>query len=133
MLLYGHHLYGVVAVGGDSGKYLVAEFDIGSHLLLLLGHADMAFVDEQRASVGVELLDFPLIGGRLPHLRGENLGLVILHHPVGVGRDAVTLATRPVYPHLVELAVFQGLGRQFKLPDPVANERQLVAGAFLPV
>ena len=46
VLLDGHDLDGVVAVGGDARQHLGAEFVVAAHLFLLLSHADVAFVDE---------------------------------------------------------------------------------------
>ena len=48
VLLYGHNLNGIVAVDRDAWQNLFAKFVVGAHLLLLLGHADVAFIDEQR-------------------------------------------------------------------------------------
>ncbi len=69
MLLYGHDLDGVISVGRNTRQYLVAEFHICAYSLLLLRHADMAFIDEKRTGVGAEALHLPLIGLRSPDLR----------------------------------------------------------------
>ena len=46
MFLYSHDLYGVVAVGNDTGQDFFAEFVVAAHFLLLLCHTDVALVDE---------------------------------------------------------------------------------------
>ncbi len=56
MLLNGHDLDGVVAVGRYARQGFRAELLIASHLFLLLCHADMAFVDKQRIHIGAEIL-----------------------------------------------------------------------------
>ena len=132
MLLNRHHLYGIVAVGGDTGENLVAELDIASDLLLLLGHTDMALIYKQRTGIRHEFLDFPFVRGGLPHLCGENLCMLILNDTVGIGGNTVTLSAGPMHPHLVELAVFQSLGGELHLPHPVADRCELEFGAFLP-
>ncbi len=68
MFLYGHDLYGVVAVGGDARQYLVAEFNVRSDAFAFLCHAYMALIDQQWPCVGVEVVNFPFIGLRIPHL-----------------------------------------------------------------
>ena len=44
VFLDGHYLYGIVAVGGDARKHVVAEFGICAHPFALLGHADVALI-----------------------------------------------------------------------------------------
>ena len=89
MLGYGHHLNGVVAVFLDARQDVVLELGIGAHFLGILCHADVAFVDEERVGVGLEVLFLELIGlCWRPDLCGEYLCHFVLYHAVGVGRYA---------------------------------------------
>lgn len=134
MFLDGHYLDGVVTVLGDAGQDVLAEFVVGTDALALLGHADMAFVDEQGFGVGYEVVDFPLIGlfGR-PYLSREQVCLGILHHAVGVGGYAFAPAAVPFDEHLVVLAVLEGAGAELAFPHAVIAARESIFLAGLPV
>ena len=101
VLLDSHDLDGVVAVLGDARENEVTEFGICAYPLLLLGHTDMALIYEQRACVGAETLHLPFVRLGRPHLGGEHMGVLVLHHARGIGRDTFTAATVPVHDHLV--------------------------------
>ena len=133
MLLDGHYLDCIVAVGHDAGQHLVLEFGVSAHAFALLRHADVTFVDKQRTGVGHEATHFPLerlLGS--PHLSRENLGLLVLHHSCGIGRDAFTHSAFPVYEHLVELSVMQSFGLELYFPYTVADGFKCVFHIFLP-
>ena len=102
MLLNGHNLDSVISQVDDAWQHLGAEFIIGANRLLLLRHADVALIDEQRVAAWLETACAPLIGllGR-PHLSGKDMGRGVLHHARGVGRDALALASAPVHDELV--------------------------------
>ena len=89
MLLDGHNLYAVVTTGNDSGQHLLAELVIGRYALFFARHAHVAFVDEQRRGVGLELLHLELIGCGLPHLSTEEIGGLVLHHAAHIGGNAL--------------------------------------------
>ena len=136
MLLYGHYLYGVVAVSHDAGQHVGAEFVVGAHALVLLGHAYVALVDEQRLGVGHEAVGVApleaLVG--LPHLGREDGRLFVLHHARGVGGDAFAHTAGPVHHHLVELSVADVTRSQVQLPHAaVAEASGAVFQLFLPV
>ncbi len=134
MLLYGHYLYGVVAVGGDARKHLLAELVVGAHSLFVFGHAYVALVDEQRRDVGPEIrnLEFIWMPGGVD-LRGENFGFRILHHVCGVCRDAFPDAPFPLHAHLVEVAVMDGVGGDVHLPGAVFEAREAELLQVFPV
>ena len=120
MLLNRHYLDGVISVGGDARQNVLAELAVGADPFALLGHADMAFVDHQRARVGLELLDFPFIGMLgCPHLCREQLGILVLDNAPGVGGNAFAAAAGPFDYHLVVLSVVDVAGTQSRLPDAV--------------
>ncbi len=117
MLLDGHDLYGVVAVLGHAWQHVVAELHVGAHLLGVLAHAHVALVDEQRVLLRPEASLLPHVGhGGVPHLRGEYLRLVVLHHTAAPGGYALALASVPVDAHLVQLSVLQVFLLQLQLP-----------------
>ena len=96
VLLNGHNLDAVIAVAGNVRQYFFLKFEVAAHLLFLLGHADVAFINQQRSGVGLEgaLLEF--IGFlRSPYLCAEDFGLLVLHHAVGPGRNAFSLSAVP--------------------------------------
>ncbi len=136
VLLYGHYLDGVVTVGSDSRQHLGAELAVGADALALLRHAYVAFVYEQRRRVGHE----SLVGPRkrpfgFVDLSRENMRRRVLHHTGGIGRYALGRAAGPVYLHLVQLSVPDGIGSHFHLPHArhaFANPRQAVLGQLLP-
>ena len=122
MFLNGHNLNAVIAVLDNAGQHILTELTIAAHLLGILPHADVAFVDEQRCALGLEgslLPDVWSLG--IPHLCGEYLGLLVLHHAARPSRYALALATVPAHAHLVEVTVFKGFFGEFQLP---------VSGAF---
>jgi hypothetical protein len=69
MLLDGHQLKAIVAIGYNPRKHIQAKLIICAHLFGVLTHADMAFVDEKRVLVGAKTFFLELIGlGRVPYL-----------------------------------------------------------------
>ena len=130
MLLDGHHLNGVVAVGLHARQHILPKLSVCPHLLGILSHADMALVDEQRRLLGLEAGLLPHVGNlRIPYLCGENLRLFVLHNTPAPGRNTLALATVPLHLHLVELTVLQVLVLQFQLP--VAGALYALALVFL--
>ncbi len=132
MLLDSHNLDGVITVGGNAGEHLVAEFLVCPHTLTLLCHTDMAFIDKQRAGVGHEIVDIPFERGVVPHLRREDMCVLILHHTVGISRDTQPLPPVPMHAHLIELPVMHHIGRDMDFPDPVFQRVQRKLGPLLP-
>ena len=133
MLLYGHYLYGVVAVVGHARQYVLAEFLVGAHALFLLRHAYVAFVDKQRVGLRLEVfyLEF-VFAWREPYLCRENQRLFVLHRACGVGRDAFPAASVPMHHQLVEVAVLHRFFRQGDFPRAVADWFQFIFVGFLP-
>ena len=117
MFLDGHYLDGIIAVGGDAGQNVDTEFIVGSHAFALLGHTDVAFVDEKRLYVGLEIIDRPAVGMLgIPHLGREQMSLFVLNNAGGVGGYSFALASVPFHHHLVMVAVVQAIGRKRQLP-----------------
>ena len=134
VLLHCHNLYAVVTLMSYARQYIVAELDIAAHLLLVLGHSDVALIDEQGISGRLELGLLPLI--RLlgsPCLGAEYLGLGILHHAIDPRRNALSLSTVPMHVQLEEAAVLEGLVLNLNLPvSCLAHTLHGKLGALLP-
>ena len=134
VLLHCHNLYAVVTLMSYARQYIVAELGIAAHLLLILGHSDVALIDEQGISGRLELGLLPLI--RLlgsPCLGAENLGLGVLHHAIDPRRNALSLSTVPVHAQLEEAAVLEGLVLNLNLPvSCLAHTLHGKLGALLP-
>ena len=122
MLLYGHYLYGVVAVGGNTRQNVFAELIICAYSFALLRHAYVAFVYQKRFGIGHESLHFPFVWFlRTPYLGREYVCLLILDHPVGIGRNTLAASAFPADIHFVQISVAQGCGRELYLPDAVGG------------
>ena len=134
MLLNSHDLYGIVAVGMNTREYQILEFTISANTLTLLCHTDVTLIDQQRLCIRTKLVDIPSVWlSRIPHLSGEYVRLLILHHTCGISRYTLTLTSLPAHHHLVELAVTNRIGRQHHLPHTALRQTsQLIAGLFLP-
>ncbi len=110
MLLHSHYLDAVVAQALHAGQDIVAELDVGAHLLRVLRHADVALIDEQGVGGWLELGHLPLVGilGS-PCLRAEYLGVGILHHAVCPGGNALAVSAVPMDTQLEQAAMPEGL------------------------
>ena len=131
MLLYGHNLYAVVTSFHDARQHIILEFGIRTHLLGILRHAYVAFVDKQRISGGFKVGCFPCIRLlRTPYLSRENLSLIVLNHAVYPSGNALTLTTFPINMHLVQITMVNGslVHHQF----PVARSLNTFGGIFRP-
>ena len=62
MFLDGHNLDGVITVGDDARQHVHTEFLVSADALAVLGHANVALIDQQRLGVGHKVLDLELIG-----------------------------------------------------------------------
>ena len=134
VLLYGHNLYGVVAVGGYARQNLGAEFLVSAHAFAFLGHAYVALIYEQGFGVGGEFVVFPFIGCcRFPYLSREYFGVRVLHHAVGVCRNAFGFATGPFHNHFIKLSVADGLGRYAYFPYTAVEFFESEFGSLFPV
>ena len=133
MLLDSHDLNAVVTILNDTWQHLLLELGVGSNLLSILSHSDMALIDEQRSGVWLEGLLLPLVRLRAPNLRREYLGLLILNHTVSPCRDTLAFSTFPVHLHLEEITVLHCLFREFQLPVAgTLDTLGTILRAFLP-
>ena len=130
-----HDLDAVVAVLDDAREHIVLEFCVGSHLFSILSHTDVAFVDEQRVGIWLEILFLPNVRCfRSPNLCGENLRVFILHHSVDPSRDALAFPTLPFHVELKQIAVLHGTRTEFQFPVArVLQTLHLVLVLLLPV
>ena len=135
MLLNSHHLNGIVAVLLDARQHILSKLLIGTHLLGILTHTHVALVNQQRRLIGLEGLFLPYIRFLwVPHLGRENLRLVILYHTTAPSGNTLTLATVPVYLHLVQLSMLQGFFREFQFPVACSfNTLTAIFLCFLPI
>ena len=92
MLLDGHDLNAIIAIGNDAWQYIVLKLSISAHLLGILSHSDVALVDEEWIHLSPESLLLPSVRSWIPHLRREYLGLLILHHALCPGRYALAFS-----------------------------------------
>ena len=76
----------------------------------------MALVDEQGRRARLELLLRPLVRLYIPHLCGEYLRRIVLHHSLCPCGYALSVAAFPVDVHLEEVTMLHGLGWQLELP-----------------
>ena len=109
MLLNGHDLQCAVSKSGHPGQDVFLKFPVSSHFPILLGHADVTFIDENRL-FRPESLVRP--GKWVLHMMDHGVPAVvvlILDHIGGVGRDAIQFL--PVVDHdgAVALAVLEGV------------------------
>ena len=133
MLLDSHDLNAVVTILNDTWQHLLLKLSVGTNLLCILSHSDMALIDEQRSGARLEGLLLPLVRLRAPYLRRENLGLLILNHTVSPCRDTLAFSTFPVHLHLEEITVLHCLFREFQLPVAgTLDTLSTILRAFLP-
>ena len=133
MLLDGHDLDGIVSGPHHTRQHSGAEFFVRAHALCVLGHANVAFVDEQRVTLGAECAggeSVRLVG--LPHLGGKDGRLLILHGTLAPRRHTLAAAAVPIDFHLVQVAVLHARKGQLQLPHAVFQTLQAVYGEFLP-
>jgi hypothetical protein len=134
MLLYGHDLDAVVAVLDDAREDVLAELVVGAHLLGILCHTDMTFVDEERVDIGLVCLMLEDVrSGRRPYLGGEYLRLLVLHDTCGPGGDTFAAASRPVHHELIEVEMVQCVLLQREFPHAIANAGELIVDMLFPV
>ena len=136
VLLDGHNLNGVVAVGMDTRQDAGAEFLVAANALFFLCHAYVALINQQGRHIGHELRVRPSEGaGRGMHLGREDGRLRVLHHAVGISRNAFARPSRPVNYHFIQLAIGHGIGRHGQFPhagQATFNPVQLVGRTFFP-
>ena len=104
----GHNLNGGIAQLLDPGKGIFHELPVGAHLPLLLGHADVAFVDIELV-LGLEAFVRPgeFFGG-MNH--GVPLHRVLLlHHIVGIKRNPLQLLSLVDYHRQHLHTILQGV------------------------
>ena len=117
MLLNSHYLYAVISLLYNTWKDVFFEFGISTHFLCILCHTNVALIDKERCRIRLEGLFLPLIFFfRCPHLCREYLCLIILYHTTNPCRNTLSLTTRPLYEHLVEITMFQSCLWKFYLP-----------------
>ena len=133
MLLYGHDLDGVIPILHDTRQDVLPKLGIGSYLLFACRHTNMAFIDQQRRSIGFELLNLKLIRIlRIPNLSTEYLRLLVLYNTLNPSRDALARAAFPFHQELKQILVVKHIFSQRNLPHPVVQAIQSVAFVFLP-
>ena len=111
MLHDRHELQGVVALLLDHRQHILHKLPIGTDLLLLRCHPDVALVDQERlvteggafAPEGEGSLGVPYDGA-------EEMRFRVLHHVVSPCGDAETAASLPLHEELVVRAVSECVG-----------------------
>ena len=135
MLLNGHYLNAVISIFNNTRKNILFKLLVGAHLLGILSHSNVTLVDEQRIGVWAESFLLPhILLLRSPHLSRENSSVLILHHPVGPCRNALTFSPIPFHVHLVMVAMPYCLCRHLQFPVACAfNSLATKSFCFLPV
>ena len=117
MLLYCHYLDTIVPISDDAGKNVFTKLVICAHLLCILRHTNVAFVDKKGISVRLEICFLENIWiSRRPNLCRKNLCLFVLHHTCGIRRNAFSFSSFPIYMKFVKVSVVDGFRREFNLP-----------------
>ena len=117
VLLDGHDLDGVIPVAGHARQHFETKFLVGSGLLFLRGHANMALVDEQRRGVRPKIVDAELVFlRRIPNLGRKDLRRLVLHHTPTPSRNAFASASLPLHAELIQVAVVKRVRRQHDFP-----------------
>ena len=120
MLLYCHNLNTVVTIIPDTRKDILPKLHICTHLLLLLGHSNVALINEKGVFLGFESLDFePIWCFRIPYLCRKNVRVIILDHPLAPRRNTVPFTAVPFDTHLVMLTMPDAAVRNADLPVTV--------------
>ena len=133
VLLNRHDLHGGIAGFFDARQDVIFEFGVGADFLGVLRHADMRFVNQKRVRVNLEALVVPLVLlRRIPHLRGENFSVVVLHDALTPCGNAFAFAAVPANAHLVKVAVFHFVGGQFEFPVAVVDSLATIFFGSLP-
>ena len=133
MLLYGHDLDSIIPILHDTRQDVLPKLGIGSYLLFACRHTNMAFIDQQRRSIGFELLNLKLIRIlRIPNLSTEYLRLLVLYNTLNPSWDALARAAFPFHQELKQILVVKHIFSQRNLPHPVVQAIQSVAFVFLP-
>jgi hypothetical protein len=123
MLLDGHELNGVVPGGNDSRQDLPGKLAPGSDFFRILGHAGVNLVYQRWAGRPLEMGIPPPVGLiRRPYLGVEDQRFRVLHHPAGIGRDAVAPASVPVDAKAKQVPMMKYVGRQAQFPLPVIGQ-----------
>ena len=135
MLLNGHYLNAVIAVLDNAREHILTELIVGAHLLGILRHTHVAFINQKRVFAGLKLFSLKHIGVfRSPHLCAENMCLLVLDGTGAICRNTLALSAFPVDRQLVKVAMTQGFAGKFQLPVAAITESlKLILRHFLPV
>ena len=122
MLLYRHYLNTIVSISDDAGKNVFSKLVICAHLLGILRHTNVAFVDKKGISVRFEICFLENIRiSRRPNLCRKNLCLFVLHHTCGIRRNAFAFSSFPIYMKFVKISVVDGFCREFNFPVSIVT------------
>ena len=111
VLLYGHNLYTIIAIFYNPGQHLISEFYIGAHLLRILPHSYMAFINKQGVFFRLEILNFPFIGCRIPYLSRKYLCVLVLYYALCPSWYTLSMPPIPIDVHFVQLPMFKSFFR----------------------
>ena len=121
MLLNGHNLDAVITISSYAGQDVIAELGVCTHALFVLGHTDVALIDEQRICGGLELLNLPLVSiFRRPNLSREDVSLLVLNNTCCPSRNAFSLSAFPMHDELVEGTMLEALVLDLDFPAAIA-------------
>ncbi len=122
MLLDGHNLNGIVPIFFHTGEDVLPELIVGADSFFFGGHAHVRLIDEEGRSVGPEAGCFePILVFRLPYLRTEYIGVLVLHHPVAPCRNTFSKTTFPADMKLVKIFVMNAVSRELPFPNAILH------------
>ena len=133
MFLNRHDLDAVVSGFDDAGQDVILEFSIRSDFFGVLRHADVTFVNEQRACVDFKTVVVPNV--RMfgcPNLRRENFRLFVLNDTLRPSGNSFAFAVIPTNIHFVKVAVFELIGGKLEFPVAVFEFLATISLVFLP-
>ena len=133
MFLYSHDLNGVITILRYTRQYILTEFIIRPHLLLVGAHTDMALVDQKGRLLRFEpfILEF-IRFLRVPYLSAEYLRLLILHHPASPCGNTFSATAVPLDQQLKQVLMIHLRIGQSDLPYAIRLTFKLVFIIFLP-
>ena len=133
MFLYSHDLNGVITILRYTRQYILTEFIIGPHLLLVGAHTDMALVDQKGRLLRFESFILEFIRFlRVPYLSAEYLRLLILHHPTNPCGNTFSATAVPLDQQLKQVLMTHLLIDQSDLPYAIRLTFKLIFIIFLP-
>ena len=112
MLCNGHKLDGVVSVRLDARQNLFGKLPVRPDFFLLLRHADMGLINQQRLVFQLRRCMFKYIRCRgIPKLAREVLVALVLNHALDIHWNAFMLPDLRLHQHLQFATMHKAVGK----------------------